>query len=86
VSSARCSCGAAFRTFWIWPDEEQENLIHVTDRARDAPRHAENLQAVSAPDAAVAYDRRHEPEHDVQGQRGLLRKGRCQRRSTLRTR
>jgi len=48
VSSARCSCGAAFRTYWIWPDEEQDNLIHVTDRFRDAPRHAEQILAVSA--------------------------------------
>jgi hypothetical protein len=84
VSSARCSCGATFRAFWIWADEDQENLIHVTDRARDAPRHAEELRAVSATDAAIAYDRKHEPEHDIQGQAGLLRKGRCQRRAALR--
>jgi hypothetical protein len=84
VSSARCSCGAAFRTFWIWPDEEQDNLIHVTDRPRDAPRHAEEIQAVSATDAAIAYDRKHEPEHDVQGRAGALRRGRCQRRATQR--
>ena len=84
MSSARCSCGVPSRTFWIWPDEEQENLIHVTDRPRDAPRHAEELRAVSATDAAVAYDRKHEPEHDVVGSAGPLRNGRCQRRSALR--
>jgi hypothetical protein len=84
VSSARCSCGAAFRAFWIWPDEQQENLIHVSDRARDAPRHAEQVGAVSATDAAVAYDRKHEPEHDVLGPAGPLRRGRCQRRTGLR--
>ena len=84
MSSARCSCGAAFRTFWIWPDEDQENLIHVTDRARDAPRHAEEVRAVSAPAAAIAYDRKHEPEHDVHGPAGVLRRGRCQRRASLR--
>ena len=84
MSSARCSCGAAFRTFWIWADEEQDNLIHVTDRPRDAPRHAEEIRAVSATDAAIAYDRKHEPEHDVHGSAGPLRSGRCQRRSGLR--
>ncbi len=84
MSSARCSCGAAFRTFWIWAAEQHDDLIHVTDRARDAPRHAEQIQAVSATDAAIAYDRKHEPEHDVQGPAGALRRGRCQRRATLR--
>ena len=68
----------------MWAAEEQENLIHVTDRARDAPRHAEEIQAVSATDAAIAYDRKHEPEHDVQGRAGALRRGRCQRRAALR--
>ena len=38
----------------------------------------------SATDAAVAYDRKHEPEHDVVGPAGPLRTGRCQRRSALR--
>ena len=84
MSSARCSCGAAFRTFWIWPDEEQEKLVHVTDRAGDAPRHGEQIRAVSAIDAAVAYDRKHDPEHDVHGAAGVLRRGRCQRRAGLR--
>ena len=84
MSSARCSCGAAFRTFWIWADDEQDNLIHVTDRARDAPRHSEEIRAVSATDAAIAYDRKHEAEHDVQGRAGMLRRGRCQRRAGLR--
>ena len=38
--------------------------MHVTDRARDCPRNAEEIRAVSATDAAIAYDRRHEPEHE----------------------
>jgi hypothetical protein len=85
VSSARCSCGATLILFWLWPDEEKENLIHVTDRQRDVPRNAEQVRAVSATDAAVAYDRRHEPEHDVVTTSGKpLRRGRCQRRSALR--
>ena len=54
--------------------------MHVTDRARDCPRNAEEIRAVSATDAAIAYDRRHEPEHDVTGRVGLLRRGRCVRR------
>lgn len=84
MSSARCSCGALFRPFWIWPDEEQDNLIHVTDRARDAPNHSEEVRAVSATDAAIAYDRKHEPEHDISSAGRTLRKGRCNRRAVLR--
>jgi hypothetical protein len=83
-AAARCDCGALLSTFWLWPDEETENLIHVTDRARDAPRHAEEIKAVSATDAAVAYDRKHEPEHDIIGTAGPIRRGRCRRRSGLR--
>jgi hypothetical protein len=67
----------------MWADEDQDNLIHVTDRPRDAPRHSEEIRAVSATDAAIAYDRKHEPEHDVQGGAGILRRGRCQRRASL---
>ena len=54
--------------------------MHVTDRARDVPRNAEEIRAVSATDAAITYDRRHEPEHDVVGKVGTLRQGRCVRR------
>jgi hypothetical protein len=54
--------------------------MHVTDRPRDAPKHAEEIRAVSATDAALAYDRKHEPEHDVAGPQGPLRQGRCARR------
>jgi hypothetical protein len=80
MSASRCRCGALLKLFWLWPDEDEENLMHVTDRARDAPRHAEEIRAVSATDAAIAYDRKHEAEHDVLGQRGPLRQGRCARR------
>ncbi len=83
MSAARCGCGAPFRSFWIWADDDQENLIHVTDRPRDAPRHSDEIRAVSATDAAIAYDRKHEPEHDVVGPAGPLRKGRCHRRASL---
>lgn len=71
-------------SFWLWGDDERENLIHVTDRWRDAPRHAEEVRAVSATDASIAYDRRHEPEHDIHGPNGPLRRGRCARRAHLR--
>ena len=54
--------------------------MHVTDRWRDVPKNGEEVHAVSATDAAVAYDRRHEPEHDVYGRTGQLRTGRCARR------
>lgn len=83
-SATRCGCGAALRLYWLWPDEDQDNLMHVTDRARDAPANAEEIRAVSATDAAIAYDRKHEAEHDVQGPSGLLRRGRCARRASLR--
>ena len=84
MSSARCSCGAPFRSYFIWADEVQDNLIHVTDRARDAPKHSEEIRAVSATDAAIAYDRKHEPEHDVVAGTRTLRQGRCKRRGGLR--
>jgi hypothetical protein len=80
VLADRCRCGAALKLFWLWPDEEQDGLMHVTDRPRDVPRHAEEIRAVSATDAALAYDRKHEPEHDVIGPGGPLRQGRCARR------
>ena len=76
----RCSCGAALLQFWVWPDEERDDLMHVTDRWRDVPPNAEEIRAVSATDAAVAYDRKHEPEHDVYGRARQLRNGRCARR------
>lgn len=81
----RCSCGSGLQQYWIWPDEERDDLMHVTDRWRDVPKNAEEIRAVSATDAAVAYDRKHEPEHDVHGPRGLLRRGRCARRLGLRS-
>jgi hypothetical protein len=80
LAAARCRCGAALKLFWLWPDEEQDGLMHVTDRPRDAPPNAEEIRAVSATDAALAYDRKHEPEHDVLGPPGPLRQGRCARR------
>jgi hypothetical protein len=82
--SQRCVCGSALLQFWIWPDEDRDDLIHVTDRWRDVPKNGEAIRAVSATDAAVAYDRKHEPEHDVYGPMGQLRKGRCARRLGLR--
>src|SRR5205809_113665 len=54
----RCSCGSALQRFWIWPDEERDDLMHVTDRIRDVPKHADEVRAVSATDAAIAYDRK----------------------------
>jgi hypothetical protein len=81
----RCACGSGLLQFWIWPDEERDDLMHVTDRWRDVPKHAEQIRAVSATDAAIAYDRKHEPEHDVHGPTGQLRKGRCARRLGLRS-
>jgi hypothetical protein len=66
--------------FFIWPDEERDDLVHVTDRWRDAPKNAEEIRAVSATDAAIAFDRKHLPEHDINGRAGPLRRGRCHRR------
>jgi hypothetical protein len=80
VSTARCRCGASLKLFWLWPDEDEDGLMHVTDRPRDAPRHADEIRAVSPTDAALAYEARHEPEHDVAGPAGPLRRGRCARR------
>lgn len=80
MSVSRCRCGAPLKLFWLWPDEDEENLMHVTDRPRDAPTHAEEIRAVSAVDAAIAYDRKHESEHDVAGPRGPMKQGRCARR------
>ncbi len=79
-SLTRCTCGATLFTFFIWADEERDDLIHVTDRWRDAPRHAEEIRAVSATDAAIAFDRKHQPEHDINGRLAPLRRGRCHRR------
>ena len=82
--ATHCACGSALLRYWVWPDEERDDLMHVTDRWRDVPKNGEEVHAVSATDAAVAYDRKHQPEHDVHGPAGILRKGRCARRLQLR--
>ncbi|MBM4416691.1 MAG: hypothetical protein FJ033_00010 [Chloroflexi bacterium] len=80
MAVARCSCGTPLKVYWVWPDEVGDGLMHVSDRPRDAPPNAEKVSAMSPTDAAIAFDRKHEPDHDIVARGRLLRNGRCARR------
>ncbi|TAK24670.1 MAG: hypothetical protein EPO26_05505 [Chloroflexota bacterium] len=80
MAVTRCSCGTLLKVFWLWPDEAEDGLMHVTDRLRDAPKNAEEVRAVSPTDAAIAFDQKHTPEHDITSASSTLRRGRCARR------